>query len=344
MAVTMKDMAIRLNTTQATVSRALRGDGSIGQEMQQRVQQLAREMGYRPNVLARSLVKGKTQTIGVLVHTLKTHFFTDFFTYFEDVCFRNGYTVLISSTEYDAERELRALRTFVDRRVDALVVARANPRTHDALLCDFQQSGGPVVLLGEDDVKDLPYASVAFDEPVIGRLAAEHLWAMGHRRVAYLSATRTTDQSLRMHRFRGELFRQAWSNVSGCDNVVQIGVSDAFYGGNELPARIETTDGEAVTAMACSTDRLALSAIAAMQGRGMRIPEAMSIVGCDDIDAAAECSVPLTTVRLSTKALASQVWELMGDDLIDAHGRSECTGGRRIVSPELVIRRSTCQV
>ncbi len=343
---TVQEIARKAKVSRAAVYAVLNATRptniGISEEKRKRVLEVANTLGYVRNELARSLVTGKTYTIGVQVHSLKTHFYTDFFTFLDDACYQDGYSVFITSSEYNAAREVRNLKAFLSKRVDAVVVARNQPHHNDDVLQQLIAQGTPVILLGEVDVPDLAYPVVGFDEPMVGRLAAEHLWTLGHRNVLYLNAGQTNDDSQRIHQIRWRNFSTAWARLSEGRNPNLFEARDTMHGGNELAEHLKSiAKHDLPTAIACSTDRLALSAMSALRFHQMSVPQNISVIGCDDITAAAEASVPLTTVRLPTETLAKAMWELLQSKFLQSPDALPSKPDRLIVQPELIVREST---
>jgi LacI family transcriptional regulator len=313
----------------------------VSEEKRQRILEVAKEFGYVRNELARSLVTGKTFTIGVLVHSLKNHFFTDFFTYLDDVCYQAGYSASFASSEFDSNREARHLRAFLAKKVDALVVVRDPSHRNEEILRQITGQEIPIITIGELCDQELTYPNVTFDEVLGDTLAAEYLWKMGHRKVLYFTASKTGDSMSIIHALRHNHFSAAWSKLGG-QVLKHFETTDPIHGGNELGEYLSKLPvKDRPTAIACSTDRLAISLISALRVHNLRVPEDISVFGYDDIDAAAELAVPLTTIRLSTEKLAQGVWSLlqkkfqnvtMGNQV----SHPECV----IVKPELIVRES----
>ncbi len=343
---TVLEVARRAKVSQAAVSTVLNAAKSstigVSRTTREKILRIAGQMGYVRNELARSLATGKTHTVGVLVHSLTSHFYTDFFKYLDDVCFGDGYSVFITSSEFDPDREARNLRAFQAKRVDALFFARSQPGVHDDILSQIAAQGIPVIMLGEVDVPGLPYPVVGFNEAKIGKLAAEFLWSMGHRNILYFDAGKTGDSSVRIHTIRWQRFFEVWKNISEGAPLSRFQTADSTHGGNELVEfLLKLPPDRRPTAVACSTDRLAISLMATLRTHQIRIPEDISVIGCDDIAGAQETGVPLTTIRLSTQKMAQGAWSLLQRTLNRADNISEPdTPGRVIVEPELIIRES----
>lgn len=335
--VTIYDIARATNTSHTTVSRALRGNPLISPQTTSRIRQAAEQLGYSPSHSAKALKSGRTHTIGILARSLRSNFYNDFFVELDDACHVDGYSVFVTSSEFDDAREERSLRAFQSKRFDAVVIDRSRPGMHDGLIQKIIELGIVVVMLGEVDVPGLPYPAVGFDEPKVARLAAEHLWSLGHRQMLYVNAGRTTDNSLRVHQIRRELFSSAWRDVAGQAEVPCLETTSQQIGGGELADYfLSLPKDQRPTAIACSTDPLAFSVISALCARGVRIPDDVSILGCAD-DEPAFIPVPLTTIRLPRAKLARSVWGILQRSM------QEGTVGRDrvVVQPELVIRQST---
>lgn len=341
--VTLKQIGQKLNLSAMTVSRALRGHPDISDATRQLVLEAARGSKYVPNELARSMVTGKTFTIGVLVPSLRNHFYTDFFICLDDACFRNGYSTLITSSEFSADRERRNLNVLFSKRVDALIVGLDYPNANSALLEQFVAQGVPIVHLGSANPPYVSYPSVGFDEDQVGRLAASHLYTLGHRRVMYFDASNTQDRSLPIHIARYEKFAAAWTEISNGALLQRFQTADAMHGGIELmDALARMSADERPTAIACSTDRLAIGLLSAMQVHSSDALKNISVIGCDDIDGAADFPIPLTTVKLPTETLAEGVWSMLERLLKDSKNASETSFPEHaVIQPQLIIRQST---
>jgi len=222
------------------------------------------------------------------------------------------------------------------------VAARTQPDRNDDILRQLIDQGIPVILMGEVDVPDLEYPVVGFDEVKVGELAAEHLWSLGHRKVLYFDAGKTNDDSLRTHQVRRRNFLTAWTWLSGGQSPDFFQARDPMHGGNELAEHLGTIGkGELPTAVACSTDRLALSAMSALRLYRIGVPGDISVIGCDDIMAAEEAAVPLTTIRLPMAQLAKSLWTVLKRKIDATPDANDSKPDRLIVQPELVIREST---
>ena len=286
------EIARKAHASRAAVYAALNGSAhpstiGVSPKKREHILAIARELGYTCNELARSLATGKTHTLGVLVHSLKNNFYADLFTRLDDLCSPAGYSVFIANSEFDSAREARYLRAFHAKKVDALVVARDPAHHNDDLLAQLTAAGIPVVTLGETAAAHSPYPNVVFDEARGDRLAAEHLWSLGHRRVLHFSAGKVRDSSQAIQALRRHKFTLAWKALGG-RQLQSFETADPLAGGNELVDFLMSRPRAAwPTAIVCSSDRLAIRAISALRSHKIMVPDDLSVIGFDDIDAAA---------------------------------------------------------
>ena len=326
MAISIKDIAKAAGVASSTVSRALNDHPRISQETKDRINHLAKEMGYTPSLLARSLVTQDTATIGVVITMASDPFLTHLVTSIEEVAQEQGYSVLMSSSYLDPDRELELVGAFHGRRTRGIIVIGSQV---DA---DYLQMRDrfplPVVLT---NCRTYPY-SVSTDNPAGAQRAIEHLVQLGHRRIAYIANQRSYRSNLdRMTSYQQVL--AAHKIPVDTDLIVE---SDGTLQGGSAAARILLSRPQSPTAIFCFNDMTAIGVLGALQQAKIRVPERMSVIGFDDIEFAAYCSPPLSTVRQPT--------DLMGQRLI--HMLLALIQGQEDVAPEvlpaeLIIREST---
>lgn len=324
----LKDVAEAAQVSQATVSRALSRPGLVQAGTLKRVQHAAASLGYVPGGAARALVSGRTMTIGAIVPTLDHAIFAQAIQALQGVLLTNGYQLLVASHEYSAITEVAATRSMLMRGVDALVVVGAD---HLEDMWELMASASVPVLVTWS--KDDRYPSIWFDNERAGRLAAEHLLALGHRNFGMISGRmRWNDRArLRVDGVRGVLAKAEIDLPSW--RVVEEPFTLA--GGRAGTARL-LAEADPPTAIVCGNDLLAIGALLEVQSRGMQVPRDLSIVGIDDLEIAAHFSPTLTTVHLPTAQLGLQVGELLIAML-----RGEAASPRTELPIELIVRRSS---
>src|ERR1700734_3450925 len=176
MSVKMKDIARDLNVSVVTVSKALRNHPDISKSTRSRILQRVKELGYRPNLTARSLVTGRSSLSGLIVPDLLHPFFVEVAKGLSLAMRERGYFLVVSSSEEDAELERQEIEHMLAHRLDALIVASCQPEPGS--LCKIQQGDTPLILL-DRSFKEMRSHFVGSDDYAPGRLATEHLLAIG---------------------------------------------------------------------------------------------------------------------------------------------------------------------
>ncbi len=324
----------------AAISPKGPGKIGVGEEKRKLILQLAKEHGYIRNELASSLSTGKTNAIGVCVQSMKDNFFADFFAVLDSKACPKGYSIMISSSEFDVERERRNLKAFISKRVDALILASSELAAVEDGLLEFSRSGGKLVLLDPTPLKGIPNAN--FDDEGACRMQADFLWGLGHRKAIFAGALDSSDGIRIIHRLRAGRFAKRWEELSGLKPSL-ASLKSQFYPDPESVASIvEGVRSGRVSAMACASDSLAMGLTASLTAAGIRIPEDLSIVGLDGLEAGANFFVPLSTVRLPTEKLAEEVWGFLERMLFEDWTPMEAVSV--VVKPELLERASAARM
>jgi LacI family transcriptional regulator len=293
--ITTHDVAARAGVSQPTVSLVLSRNARarVAPETRERVLQAAAELGYRPNVVARSLVQRRSYALGIIVPDLRNPFFADVISGVERVAAAEGYaTLLCEAALTPAERHLETLQ---GRLIDGVIIDSLGA----ASLPDGVLEGLNVVLIDEPSER---WPGVASDALGAGRLAAEHLLALGHRRVAFLGPAADV-HGFRM-RERGFVHALRAAGVS-LDSALLRRVPATVDGGRAAMRAVLALAARP-TALFCANDLMALGALKACSAAGVRVPGEMSIVGCDDIEMATLVTPELTTIAVPARELGAR--------------------------------------
>ena len=267
MPVSIKDIAQAANVTPGTVSRALRDSPRVNPETKNRIQRLADEMGYSPDAQARSLVEGRTRTIGVVVTTMTDPFIGGIVQAIETTAHDHGYSLILASSNDSSEREIAAAETLQSKRVDGVIVSSSRVGAlHQGRL---ERLGVPVVLINSLVQHRGRYTfSIGVDNRHGGFLATEHLVQRGHRRIAYVASP--DDRSDSMERLAG--YREALTEA-GIDpdpSLLVQGTGRAGGGQRALPGLMALEDRP--TAVFCYNDMTAIGLIHAAHAVGLSLP------------------------------------------------------------------------
>lgn len=323
----MQDVAERAGVSQPTVSLVL-GDNPearVADATRQRVLEAARELGYRPNLLARGLSRRRSYALGVVVPDLSNPFFADVVSGVQAVAAEEGYAVLLCEGRHvPAERHLEELRS---RLIDGVILDSAG----ESSVPVERLEGLNLVLIDEPTDR---WPGVASDAEAAGRLAAEHLLELGHRRLAYLGPASPAFGF--RYRERGFVARLAEEGLR-LDSDRLRRVPAAADGGAEGMTALLALE-EPPTGVFCADDRVAVGALKACLGAGVGVPERVSLVGCDDVELARLTSPELTTVRVPAREMGARAARLLVRRL---EGGDTGPGPSRRLPVQLVRRGSS---
>jgi LacI family transcriptional regulator len=328
---TLRDVARIAGVHPGTVSRALNPatEALVADDTVQRVRQVAEQLGYRPNPLARGLKTNRTFTIGVIVPDIQNPLFPPIIRGIDDCLGQAGYTPLIANTDNDPDRERVDFEAMRTRAVDGFVTATA--RLDHELLDEIATGGTPLVLVNRR-VEDGSLPSATADDAAGVRLAVEHLVERGHRRIAHLAGP----QEVSTGRQRCEGFRAAMEHAGLDPSLVKVGRAFTEPEGARLCEEL-LAGGEAVTAIVAGNDLMALGCYDVFAARGVDCPGQISVVGFNDMPFADRFAPPLTTVRIPHYEIGVAAAKLLLDLLQGTHdGATEV-----VLPPELVVRGST---
>lgn len=308
MDATIGDVARRARVSTATVSRVLTGVGRARPDTRERVLVAARELGYRPSLVARSLKLRTTSTLGLVITDIENPFFPELVRAVEDAALEWDLAVLLCTAANDPEREASYLDLLVDRRVDGVVIGSAGLGARQTAW--LARSPLPVVLVN-CQAPGIALATVQSDNRAGGRLGVTHLVELGHRRIGHLTAPpRHADAA---DRLAGA--REALAAGGARSGELAVASGDATVAGGERAMGKLLDAAPGTTAVTTYNDLMAIGAIRACRLRGLRVPDEISVVGFDGIALSEYVEPPLTTVvqrttemgRWAVDVLASQI-------------------------------------
>ena len=326
---TVRDVAQLAGVSPGTVSKALNGQGKLRDETRQRVQEAAEKLRFSPNRLARSLVEGRTYTVGMLTSDSFGRFTLPLMEGIEDSLGAGQVSTLLCDGRGDPLRERHYLAELLNRRVDGIVVTGRRP--------DARRSVGrlpiPVVyVLGRsDDPGDL---TVTNDDEQGARLAAEHLVALGRTRLAYVSgpAHHLSTQ------LRQDGFEASVSAAGAQVTDVLVGQWSEAWGRTAVGLLLRRSGGEPIDGVFCGSDQIARGLVDGLREAGVRVPDEVSVVGFDNWDVMVSAArPPLTTIDPELVRLG----RLSASRLLTAIDGGELGQGIVAQPCELVLRESS---
>jgi DNA-binding LacI/PurR family transcriptional regulator len=347
---TIHDLARHLNVSSTTVWRALNNNPRISPATKERVLSAAREFNYRPSLVAQTLSRGKTQTLGVVVPMIGNPVYANIIRAVEQVSFDNEYNIILCDTDFRVDRERDYTDLLVRRRIEGVVIipfAKRDAGDFDHLV-ELEREHGVCVVAIQNDVPESRLNRVVPDQRGAARQLVEHLISLGHKRIGFFHGG-LPEWSAPM-RERHEGYRAALEAAGmHCDEklVVQVGDYEALL--TDDPAsfhpelvRAELAKPNRPTALFVASDVLAIKVMEIARELGLRIPEDLSIGGFDDIFMSAHTVPPLTTVRQPAARIGKRAAELLLERI---NGKDSRPGDdepvHERVACELVIRKST---
>ncbi len=326
--VTSQHVASKAGVSQSAVSRVFSPGASASPEMTAKVKKVAAELGYRPNVLARSLITGKSKMIGLVVAYLENQFYPDAVEKLSLALQEEGYHVLMFMTKMTNDNVDQILEELLDYQVEGIVMASAFMSENLTERC--RRAGVPVVFFNRRQA-DRALSAITSDNINGGRKVADFLINGGHQRIAHIAGWEgASTQRDREKGFCGELEKQ---NVPLFDREV----GNYHYESTQQAARIMFGKKTIPDAVFVGNDHMALAVMECLRHDfGLRVPEDVSIVGYDDVELASWPSFALTTIRQPSNRMVSETVIT----LLNQIKNSTAVSRQVEIDGPLVIRRS----
>jgi DNA-binding LacI/PurR family transcriptional regulator len=324
---TIRDVAQRAGVSKSLVSLVLRGSSQVSPERRAAVLKAVGELNYRPNAVARSLVRKRSNVIGVVLSDLHNPFFADIVDGIEQEAIASHYRALFNTGSLSAQREASAVETLLQLRTDAIILAGSELPTREIVATARTV---PVVMLTRSTRSSL-VDSVTNDDRAGTRLGVEHLFELGHRRIAHIdggtgagAATRRSGflEAMRSHALESEstVVPGAFTEEAGAAGVDRL-----------LAA------GEAPTAIFAANDLAAVGALHALERHGLSVPDDVSLIGYDNTSLAALGHINLTTIDQPRGQMGALAVRLLLERLDNGRVRAR----HLVVHPHLVVRATT---
>ncbi|MGB2717673.1 MAG: LacI family DNA-binding transcriptional regulator [Vicinamibacterales bacterium] len=324
------EIARKANVSTATVSRTLNQSGPVKAATARKVWRAVTALNYYPNSHARALVSGRSRLLGLIVSDITNPFFPELIRSFEHLASQRQYDLLLTSTDYETPRMTACLRRMLERKVDG--VAMMTSEMDLGLIKELSKRGVPIVFMDVGQVGPR-MSHVAIDYGNGVKQAVDHLGALGHKQIAFISgpldlhSARTRRQAfleaMRLHRLKPDR------------RLVREGTHTAEGGEKAMAALLRLT--KRPTAVVCSNDWTAIGALHAIHAAGLGVPDDISLVGFDDIPLVSFTNPPLTSVRMS----AADVGATAFNALFGLIGGQRLEGEVYQVPTKLVVREST---
>lgn len=330
MSISMREIAKIAGVSSATVSRVINGSNLVTEETTQRIRKIIQDLNFVPNTSAIHLKNGKSQIYGMIIPDLTNPFFTETIKIFEELLVENDKELMVTNTDFHSTRTQRSVRRMLLRRVDG--VALLTSELEAAPLESLVQNRIPVVTT--DHYRTGPGISdIVVDFPGGMTQLVTHLKSFGHKTLGFIGGTEGLVTSrVRRESFLDAVVKQGLSSREGW--IVEGNFK--IDGGSSAMERI-LSQPEVPTAVVTANDLTAIGALRTAHGKGLRIPEDISITGCDDIGMSDIVFPPLTTLAISRNEYARLLFEALraGSENLSRPGKLYTLPTR------LVVRKST---
>lgn len=328
---TIREVALQAQVSATTVSHVINGTRFVDPETEARVLQAIKSLGYRPNMLARSLRRRETRTIGLLVPDNSNPYFADVARVIEDAGFVEGYSVILCNSDRSKIKEAAYIDVLLSKQIDGLILmSSSEPLNQLSRILDARV---PMVVVGHDS-GDLPVSQVLIDNEQGGRLAGEYLLRLGHRRIGCIAGPGDTTGS--------------WSRIVGFRRALEAaGVllppelilqgDFRFTGGAKAIRELLRRDA-GLTAVFAANDQMAIGAMNTLHREGRLVPDDISVIGFDNAALAAEVLPALTTIAQPIPLLGREIVRLLLDQIAKPGGPPS-----RVVLPTTLVERESCR-
>lgn len=329
---TIRDIAIKLNISISTVSRALRGAPDVNPETKKAVMEMAEKLNYEPNRIAQSLRIKQTKTVGVIVPEINMHFFSSAISGIQEYCAEHDYSIMICQSMESVKTEKSNIHMLVANRVDGLLISLSRETENLDHLKQLVNKNIPIVLF--DRVSDdLDVSKVVVDDHDGAYKAVMHLIKTGCKRIAYLGGPENLYVS--KQRERGYLDALRDNNIAVNENLMVHCHDFHEEVVNGLHRLLDVSPP--IDAIFCMNDPIAIKSIQVLKERKIKIPEEISIIGFTNEPVSSLIEPSLTTVSQPSHAMGKTAAQVFIDQLMN----EDTQPVTKVLKTELIVRNST---
>lgn len=327
----IKDIALRVGVSPATVSRALSGSGLVAEPTLSRIRAAASALNYRPNASARSLRTQRSMAVLMVVRDISNPFYLEVLKGVEQAAREAGYSVLMGNTENDPDRELEYFDMLRDGHADGMILMTGKLPAQLESKARLLDTLPVVVALEMIEGADLPHVQI--DNQLAARDAVQHLIALGHRHIAHITGPLPEVMST----LRRDGWRMAMAEAKLDVPLVYEQRGDYLLHSGQALCRVLLDLPEPPTAIFCANDEMAFGAIRELHRRGLDVPGDISVVGFDDIYLSEAIFPPLTTVSQPRARIGREAMSL----LLQVMAVGEAAAELIVIPTTLTIRETT---
>lgn len=324
---TIKDIADRTGVSYATVSRTLNNRSGVNPHTRDKILTAARELGYQPNLHARSLKTNQTFTLALIVPDISNPFFSDIALAVNDYAYKRGYTTILCSTNWDSQIEQAQLHQLREQRVDGIIYKPAGQ-----ILDTFTDLQIPTIIISCLSNDHCSFIEV--DNHKGGYMAALHLIECGYKRIAFIGGKRESSSNL--SRLTGLVDGLTQNGSAADDDLIKFGpftIESGYQLTQQVMEQPNPPDG-----IFCGNDLIALGAFQYLGEHSIRVPQDVGLIGFDDVYLASLPQIQMTTIAQPRHQMGSLAAELL---LKHIENPQNPDISRILLEPQLIIRKST---
>jgi len=332
--VSLKEIARLAHVSHPTVSRALKNSPLISQSTKDRIHKIAAEHGYQPNRNARSLVTQRSNSIGCVVTDIADPFISEVISAVEQVAAQHDYSIILTNSGGDLDREMRAVRSLVERAIDGVLVIAA--MSGGAPSPYFSEREIPIVLINNHHPGNFVHSiGVAnFDG---AQLITQHLIELGHRRIGYIGNKFGGQADKDRNGGYRAAFKKAHVRYPSEFVIHSESSLDGGYRGMKQLLDLPTQP----TAVFCYDDITALGAYKAIRVAGLQVSTDISVAGFDDLFFSSYLEPSLTTIRQPMREMGERAMKLLLNLVAPSQSEKKLTNTQIVIPGKLMIREST---
>jgi LacI family transcriptional regulator len=335
--ITIKHIAKIAGVSFSTVAKALRDDPAVNIKTREKVQKIADEIDYYPNLLAKGLKNKKTKTIGIILNDLKNPFYSDIYKVIGDILNERDYTMLLCDSNYNQRLEKKNIITMLSKGVEGIIISPVNENSENINLI-LKSNLKTVFIDSLPEYPNINYVYVNHEKAAF--LAAEHLIKNGHKEILLLNGP--SELSSSQHFLRGYFQALAQYQIQSLDELVtfnEISIESGYHTMKEMYKK-KIAQKIRYSAIMTLSDLLAIGVYEAAKEMHLKIPDEVSIIGYDNIFATKYINPPLTTVhqpknRTGINSINILLKQISGESL---------SFQKMIIDPNLIKRESVKKI
>ncbi len=330
-------VAEQAGVSKSTVSRVL-NNGRVAPETRERVEQVMRELNYRPSSFAQNIRTRRSKEVAVMIPDLSNSFFAEMFRAVEDVMIRNGYMVVLCDTRQSTANEIRYAERLISRHIDGLLYFTQQKEKKNLEYFTALSGTLPMIFMDYAFAENEGIDCIAVESRTITAEAVKALYQAGKRQIAYINLPGRNNVTM----VRCEGYRDGLRNcglpvvkeriVYPGDDAARSLVDTGYEGARQLLAQCRDVD-----AIMAASDQLAVGVVSYLNSKGIKIPQEIAVMGFDDIDLCQTVSPVLSTIRQPIREMGHAAAER----LLERIRTGEPPGKKILFRGELVLREST---